>query len=174
MRYFEALGLPVRLLIDLEDLETRFYSRSRELHPDRFARATADVRQRALDASSVLNDAYRTLKNPVSRAEYLLTENGFDIAEQRSKDVPPELLEEVFELNMALEELKGGDESVRPQLAGSKAKFEAMLGEIEVLMAAESVRFDAGDDALPAIRGILNRRRYIENLLRDVNGHLSN
>ncbi len=52
-------------------------------------------------------DGYRTLKDPVKRAEYLLTQEGFPIGEQRSKDVPPELLEEVFELNMMLEELEG-------------------------------------------------------------------
>ena len=56
--------------------------------------------------SSALNDAYRTLKDPVRRAEYILSTEGFDIGEQRSKDVPPELLEEVFELNESLDELR--------------------------------------------------------------------
>ena len=77
---------------------------SRKWHPDRFARASAEERQQALDASAILNDGYRALKDPIKRAEYLLKEHGFDIGEQQSKDVPPELLEEVFELNMALEE----------------------------------------------------------------------
>ena len=64
-----------------------------------------DQRRISEDATATLNDGYRTLKEPVSRAEYLLKEHGFDIGEQKSGNVPPELLEEVFELNMALEEV---------------------------------------------------------------------
>ena len=79
--------------------------------------------------SSALNDAYRTLKDPIKRAQYLLGLEGFDIGEQRSKDVPPELLEEVFELNMALEEMRGGDDSARPQLEEAEKNFTGMLAE---------------------------------------------
>ncbi len=65
----------------------------------------------------------------MKRAEYLLTEEGFPIGEQRSRDVPPELLEEVFELNMMLEELRSGDESARPQLEiGERQLFESARG----------------------------------------------
>ena len=53
-------------------------------------------------------------------------ENGFDIGEQKSANVPAELLEEVFELNMALEELRSGDEEARPQLESAQRKFAAM------------------------------------------------
>ena len=77
----------------------------------------------ALEATSILNDGYRTLKDPVKRAEYLLKEEGFPIGEQRSKDVPPELLEEVFELNMMLEELKGGDDDARGQLESARGEL---------------------------------------------------
>ena len=69
-------------------------------------------------------------EDPVERAEYLLTLEGFDIGEQRSKDVPPELLEEVFELNMALEEMRGGDDSARPQLEQAEKNFASMLAAI--------------------------------------------
>ncbi len=85
-------------------------------------------RQRALDMSSALNDAYRTLRDPIKRAQYLLSLEGFDIGEQRSKDVPPELLEEVFELNMALEEMRGGDDSARPQLEQAREEFHGHAG----------------------------------------------
>ena len=64
--------------------------------------------QHALDATARLNDAYRTLRDPMGRAMYLLKLEGFDVGEQGGKDVPPELLEEVFELNMALEEIRDG------------------------------------------------------------------
>ena len=111
MTYYEALGLAPRLSLDLDDLKKRFYDRSRQWHPDRFSRAGAEEQQRALDMTAVLNDGFRTLRDPITRAEYFLKERGRDL----SNDAPPELLEEVFELNMALEELRGGDDSARPQ-----------------------------------------------------------
>src|SRR5581483_3182128 len=116
MNFFEFFALERKLRIDLDDLQKRFYELSRKWHPDRFSRKPAEEQAQALEATAILNDGYRTLRDPVKRAEYLLKEEGFPIGEQRSKDVPPELLEEVFELNMALEELKSGEESARPQL----------------------------------------------------------
>jgi molecular chaperone HscB len=102
--FFQFFGLEQKLGVDLEALQKRFYELSRQWHPDRFGRKSPAEQAEALEATAILNDGYRTLKDPVKRAEYLLKEEGFPIGEQRSKDVPPELLEEVFELNMALEE----------------------------------------------------------------------
>lgn len=176
MDYYSVLGLQPTLQLDSQELQKLFHSRSRELHPDRFARAPKDVQQRALEESSLLNDAYRTLREPIARAEYFLQQSGFDAAQQRSKDVPPELLEEVFELNMALEELRSGDESARPQLAAAKANFEQLQSKIDLDLAQLFAAHDAAPakENLQPIRAILNRRRYIENLLRDVNEYLSN
>ncbi len=114
--YYELVRIPRSLNLSLEALQQRYYELSRQLHPDRFMQKPEAERQRALDMSSALNDAYRTLKDPIKRAQYLLSLEGFEIGEQRSKDVPPELLEEVFELNMAIEEMRGGDDSARSQL----------------------------------------------------------
>lgn len=174
--YFTLFGLDRKLLIDSADLQKRFYELSRQWHPDRFSRKPAAEQMEALETTSMLNDGYRTLKDPVRRAEYVLTVAGFPVGEQRGKDVPPELLEEVFELNMVLEEIKTGDESARPQLeragghflelrAGTDLELEAQFAAHDAAGTAES---DAGRRALQAIRGILNRRRYIENLIRDV------
>ena len=102
---FEAFGLEPALSLDADDLKKRFYERSRQWHPDRFSRASAAEQEKALEMTAVLNDAFRTLRDPVARAEYFLKENGIEL----SKEAPPELLEEVFELNMALEELRDGD-----------------------------------------------------------------
>jgi len=123
-----------------------------------------------------LNDAFRTLRNPVTRAEYFLSERGI----QLSKDVPPELLEEVFELNMMLEDMRDGDESARPQLDSARERFAAMQAEIDAGLAVLFASHDSegGDGTLAQNLGSLNRRRYISNLLRDVdkelNVHLSN
>jgi molecular chaperone HscB len=166
MRYYEALGLEPRLALDLDDLQKRFYERSRQWHPDRFSRASEPERQLALDTTALVNDAFRTLRNPVTRAEYFLSERGI----QLSKDVPPELLEEVFELNMALEEIRGGDESARPQLVSARERFAGMQAKIDSGLSVLFSQHDAegGQTALDEIAANLNRRRYISNLLRDV------
>jgi len=176
MQYYDALGLQPKLALDLEDLKKRFYDRSRQWHPDRFSRAGAEERQRALDMTATLNDAFRTLRAAVSRAEYFLEESGIP----PSKDAPPELLEEAFEFNMALEELRGGDESARAGLAEAEARFRGMLDAIDASLEQMFARYDAVRDraVLDEIRGALNRRRYISNLVRDagkeLNVHLAN
>jgi molecular chaperone HscB len=173
--YFSIFGLAERLSVDTADLQRRFYSLSRQFHPDRYTRATERERAHSLEATAILNDAYRTLRDPVQRAEYVLKRAGFDIGEQRTKDVPPELLEEVFELNMALEEIRGGDESVRPQLEAARTRFHGLLDAIDEELLDQFERYDAQPEraALGAIRAILNRRRYIVNLVRSVDKELS-
>jgi molecular chaperone HscB len=173
--YYEFFGIEERLALDTADLQKRFYDLSRKLHPDRYGRKSAQERQYSEDATSILNDGYRTLRDPVKRAEYFLKLHGFDIGEQRSKDVPPELLEEVFDLNMALEELRGGDDSARPQLEAARERFTGMLGDIDRQLENEFERYDESrDDAVLAnVRGILNRRRYVQNLVNEVEKELA-
>jgi molecular chaperone HscB len=173
--YFDFFGFDRKLVVDESALQKRFYELSKKWHPDRFSRASAEEQNRALEATSILNDGYRTLKDPVKRAEYLLTEEGFPIGEQRSKDVPPELLEEVFELNMLLEELRTGDDSQKPQLEQAGEHFKGMRHELDLELERLFRTYDAAPpesesarQALQEIRGVLNRRRYIENLIRDV------
>ena len=169
--YFQYLGLPHKLHIDLAVLEKNFYRLSRRLHPDVYFRRSEQERQLSVDATALLNDAYRTLKDPVARAEYLLDLHGMKKSEQKSSNVPPELLEEVFELNMALEEIRTGDDSVRPRLIEAKTKFENMLDDVDRSLEAGFEEWDrtGSPRALEKIYDILNRRSYIRNLLRDVN-----
>ena len=74
--YFAFLGVPRKLQLDPADLERRFRELSRQFHPDYFYNATAGERRASLERSSYLNDAYRALKNPVTRLEYLLRVEG--------------------------------------------------------------------------------------------------
>jgi molecular chaperone HscB len=176
--YYEFFDLPRRLAVNPEDLKSRFYTLSRLLHPDRYTRRSEQERRFSLEASSILNDAYRVLKDPIQRAEYMLRQEGFPIGDQRNKDVPPELLEEVFELNMALDELRGGDLDVLPQLDAMRRRFLDMLAEIDRSLEALFARHDAAPpeerkEALAAIRSMLNRRRYISNLAQEVDKQLT-
>ncbi len=161
MDYFEFLDLPRNLAIDGKDLEKRFYALSRQLHPDLHSRKSQAEREQAEEATAVLNDAYRTLRDPIARAEYLLKLEGFDIGEQGTKDVPPEMLEEMFELNMALEETD------LPQLESARQRFEAMRGEIDAELQQKFADWDATGkrETLVAVRGLLNHRKYVTNLI---------
>jgi molecular chaperone HscB len=163
--YFEFFDLPRNLTIDPADLEKRFHALSRKWHPDLFARKSPQEREESLEASAILNAAYRALRDPIARAQYLLKQEGFDIAEQGSRDVPPELLEEVFELNMALEEAD------LPQLDVARRKFEGMRRELDDDLQTKFKAWDQTQDrgSLAEIRGLLNRRKYITNLIAQTN-----
>jgi molecular chaperone HscB len=173
--YYELLGLARSLNLSVDDLRLRYYQLSRELHPDRFMNRPVAEQQRALDMSSALNDARRTLEDPIKRANYLLKLEGFHIGEQKSKDVPPELLEEVFELNTALEEMRGGDDSARPQLQHAEANFRKMMNEVDTELESLFAKYDHAQarETLANIRAVLNRRKYIQNLLDEVHSELT-
>jgi len=195
--YFTLFSLPQHLHLDLVALEKTFYAQSRKLHPDRFAAKPAAEQAAALTASSQLNDAYRTLRDPILRTEYLLSLNGIQLEEQsraatdlakstntaKKQVAPPDLLEEAFELNMALEELKmgGTDPDAIRELESARTKFTALLAEthqqLETLWTQWDSAVDNNNDpakaaAVQALVALLNRRNYIRNLVRDVNAAL--
>jgi molecular chaperone HscB len=189
--YFAFFGLPQKLTLDLADLEQRFHSLSWKLHPDNFVRASEDERQLSLDRSSQLNDAYRTLRDPIARVEYLLGLAGLRKEGQKKQQAPPELLEEVFELNESLDELRdargsGGSEmqmaGLRTKLEAAQHKFESSLTDVDQELARVSAEWDraldsgAGDTAkkkiMERMNEVLNRRSYIRNLVNGVRQEL--
>jgi molecular chaperone HscB len=190
--YFAFFGLPRKLTLDLADLELRFHSLSWKLHPDNFMRASEDERQLSLDRSSQLNDAYRTLRDPVARVEYLLGLAGMRREGQKKQQAPPELLEEVFELNESLDELRDARASregaaamagLRGKLDLAQHKFESSLAEVDQELARVSAEWDraldsGADDAakknlMERMNEILNRRSYIRNLVNGVRQELA-
>ena len=173
--YFRFLGLEPKLSIDPMSLQKRFYDLSRLLHPDRYTLKPGTEQQYSLEATAILNDAYRVLRDPVARAEYVLKQNGFEGTEPRSKNVAPEMLEEVFEMNMALEELRSGDQSARPQLEMARDKFVAIRGEMDTDMDRLFDEYDSSKSkpVLDEIRTLLDRRKYVQNLVVQVEKELA-
>ena len=111
MDYFEVFGLPRRLGLDAAELQRRFYELSRRTHPDFHQTATAEEQARMLETSARLNAAYRALRDPIARVEYLVRlEEGRDTKEGAGEKppAPPALLAEMFEIQEALEEAKAG------------------------------------------------------------------
>jgi molecular chaperone HscB len=199
--YFIQFSLPLHLRIDLPALEKSFYALSRKLHPDRFVSKSPAEQAAALAESSRLNDAYRTLKDPIARTEYLLKLEGVEMEEQsksateaarasgtaKKQIVPADLLEEAFELNMQLEEMRAAkkmgedDPQLRTDLLAAKNSFDAKMAatqaELEALWARWDAALDASDApaklaARDAMVALLNRRSYLRNLVRDVNDAL--
>src|SRR5712671_5387413 len=174
MTHFEFFGLRKKLNIDEQKLQRDFYALSRKLHPDVYARASGNEQDWSLQKTSQLNDAYRTLKDPIARTQYLLTLEGVQLEEQskaatdqarqsgveKKQVVPPELLEEVFELNMQLQELRAakqmGEEEpeLRRDLMTAKDAFDAKMvetqAELEGLWSAWDAGVDAEDEAAKA------------------------
>jgi molecular chaperone HscB len=190
--YFAFFGLPQKLTLDLATLEQRFHSLSWKLHPDHFVRASEGERQLSLDLSSQLNDAYRTLRDPVARVEYLLSLSGMRKEGQKKQQAPPELLEEVFELNESLDELRearasGGNAAqmpgLRAKLESAQHKFELSLAEVDQELARVSAEWDAALDSaadeaaknklMERMNEVLNRRSYIRNLVNGVRQELA-
>ncbi len=173
--YYRFFGLDRRLTIDTADLQNRYYSLSRLVHPDRYPNGTPNEKRFALDATAILNDAYRTLRDPVARAEYVLKEEGIEATPRKSTRVPPELIEEVFEVNMSLEQWREGDHSVRPELETALSRFRSLRedadSELVVLFAGYDRDHDR--DALIRVRHVLDRRSYISNLIDEMEERLS-
>jgi molecular chaperone HscB len=189
--YFAFFGMPRKLQLDSEALERRFHQLSWKLHPDNFVRAVEFERNLSLERSSELNDAYRTLREPVARVEYLLGLAGLRKEGAAKQQAPPELLEEVFELNESLDELRqasaagaGADlASLRDKLAAAQKNFQQKLDELDADLAVVFGAWDAALDAgapeaarrelLARMNEILNRRSYIRNLVATVQSALA-
>ncbi len=183
--YFTFFGLHRRLSVDLRDLEQRFRALSRRFHPDYFYKATPAERLASLERSSYLNDAFRTLRDPVERLEYLLKLEGFAPKEERgsSGQVPAGMLEEVFELNEEIEAIGdmrsagAAQDEIAARLEGARGPIEANLliheTRLRELMDVHDEQFDADDVAarhatLQALRTLLVERTYLTNLLAAV------
>lgn len=182
--YFSFLGLPRKLNLDAALVEQQFRALSRQFHPDYFYNATPGERRASLERSSYLNDAYRTLKQPASRAAYLLEVEGVlkRSDQQKAKDVPASLLEEVFALNEELdsvrEQREAGvpEEQWRARLSAAAAPIEAKEAEHEADLRSLFEQWDAlsPDDAagrtrvLAALRDRVLERNYIINLLATI------
>ncbi|MFZ1087171.1 MAG: Fe-S protein assembly co-chaperone HscB [Terracidiphilus sp.] len=180
--YFSVFGLEPKLNLDLPALEHEFHRLSRKLHPDRFARAEENEKEWSLADTALLNDAYRTLKDPLRRTEYLLKLLG--VVEAEPKDdkaarVPADLLEEVFELNMQIEEMRANrqtgaeDAALEAALTQAMMKTEALLAAVDDDLRVEWRKWDEGEKAgrsaaQKRMVALLDRRRYLSNLVRDV------
>src|SRR5438477_10128203 len=184
--YFALFEMPRNLWIEMGALEQKFLQLSWKLHPDNFVNASEQERELSLKRSSELNDAYRTLRDPVGRVEYLLGIEGARKEGEHKQQAPPELLEEVFELNESLDELREAKAArsdlaaLRSRLESAEKNFQGKLGEVDAQLQVAAREWDgalSGDAAtrkkiIAQLNGLLNLRSYIRNLVTNVQKEL--
>jgi molecular chaperone HscB len=183
MDHFEVFGLPRRLGIDAAELQRRFYELSRRSHPDFHQDAPPERRAEILATSAQLNAAYRALRDPIARIEYLVRlEEGRDTKEGATvkPKAPPELLEEMFEIQEALQEIKasertggGPDAAARRALAAQRDRLLTRYREEESrLRGPLSEAWDrAGAESagvIAAFKEALAGRAYLRTVIDDI------
>jgi len=166
--HFERLGLPRRFLLDAAEVERQYLARSRDVHPDFHQLGSSGEQNASLELTARLNEAYAALRDPFKRAEYLLTLEGGPSASEQ-KEMPAEFLEEVLELRMEIEELKGQPAESPARVAMARQlqqRRETMLKEI----GGDFAKLESGGprELLKSLRRRLNALKYVQNLLRDL------
>ncbi|PHM54956.1 co-chaperone HscB [Xenorhabdus hominickii] len=126
MDYFTLFGLPTCYAIDREQLATRYQELQRQFHPDRFANQPEREKTLALQQAATINDGYQTLKHPLKRAEYMLSQQGFDLSNEQHTMQDMAFLMQQLELR---EELDAIEHSAEPEteLAGFSSRLNKMI-----------------------------------------------
>ena len=190
MNYFEVFGLGRTLAIDAAELQRRFYELSRQHHPDFHQGASAEKQALTLATSARVNAAYRALRDPIARVEYLVrleegreTEPVDGRGMSRTQEgaavkpkAPPELLEEMFEIQEALQEGRSGglDDATRATLVAQRERLVARRAAEEARIIGElSATWDAATaadrpTALTALKEALATRAYLRTVIDDL------
>ncbi|MBI3607864.1 MAG: hypothetical protein HY207_07850 [Nitrospirae bacterium] len=180
--FFAVMGLPRRLDIDLQALEAIYHRLSRDVHPDFHHHKPADEREAWLKRSTSVNKAYRTLRDFHGRVAYLVELEGGGALKPQA---PPELLEDVIEVQDLLEECRRGEETERraladrlqhererllDQLARLESDLKRGAREWDASLGAETERSPSQRQILRALQDLLGQRVYLLNLIRDLEG----
>ena len=178
--YFEVFGLPRKLQVDLDALQRRFYELSRRHHPDFHQGADAGAQARALEVSALVNRAYRALRDPIARIQYLIAlEEGREVREETTAKpkAPSDLLAEMLEVQEALEEVKSGGltDETRGRLRAERQRLEDRRSAEEIALVAAAAEWDAlvdaGQDRGPLLGRFKQRlaaRAYLGTVIDDL------
>jgi len=185
--YFTCFGFPRRLTIDQQKLEAKFYELSRAFHPDFYQNKSETERAISLGNAATLNTAYRTLRDPIERAEYLLDLEAGSVKEIRNSP-PADLFEEILELQDTLEEFRASERAsdssrqLRAKLQQEQQALEQRKRDMEAQLQRLFVEWDALQDRgeatsaaraerdrlLKQMREILSNRTYVKNIVNDL------
>ena len=160
--HFELLGLPVGYSLDAERLERRYRELQTRVHPDRHAAGSEPERRVAMQWATRANEAYRTLRDPVARARYLLALKGFDTGEETNTAMPADFLMQQMEWREAVMEARQARDvkrlgELRGELAGERSE---MLRLLERAIDRDS-NYDAGCS-------LVRKLRFLEKLEEEI------
>lgn len=190
--YFTCLGFPRRLTLDPQKLEAKFYELSRTFHPDFYQTKSTAEQTISLSNAAVLNTAYRTLRDPIQRAEYLLALETGSVKDIRTSP-PADLFEEILALQDTLEEYRASDRdsdqdhrlraTLQTEQEALERRKEAMESQLRQLFADWDRLQDAGeatslarverDRILKQMRDLLSHRTYVNNIINDLASTIS-
>jgi molecular chaperone HscB len=185
--YFACLGLPRLLTIDPQAIESKFYELSRVFHPDFYQQKTQTEQAISLGNSALLNTAYRTLKDPIQRAEYLLKLEAGSAKDIRNSP-PADLFEEILSLQEDLEEFRSlppddsaASDGLRDKLKAERDSLERRQKEMESELNGLFGKWDTlqqrpdgnalkadKDTVLKQMRNVLSNRTYVTNIVNDL------
>jgi len=180
--YFGVLGLPRKLTLDLQQLESIYHEVGRRVHPDRFATQSEALREASLRSTALLTQSYRILRDPISRGRYWLELHGEKLAES-NKQVPAELAELVFEVQEELAQLRGANrgapEAVSGLVSGIRERRQALKESMDEAHGALAENFAKWDrhhanqaSLIQNLKAILSKIAYLGTLIRDVDREL--
>jgi molecular chaperone HscB len=175
---YQVLGYDSeRMTVDLQDLESRLFQLSKKFHPDRFAGGTAQEIQYSHDHSSAINNAYRILKSPISRAKYVV-ERELGSIEEKSASVPADMADLFFETHDYLDEIRDSngnapDRAIRA-VQEAEAGFREKVHQLEQDLQQKLSLYDAkpGQKVIEEMKEILSHRSYIQSFLRQIDNIL--
>lgn len=185
--YFTCLGFPRRLTLDPKKLEAKFYELSRAFHPDFYQAKSPKEQTISLSNAAVLNTAYRTLRDPIQRAEYLLALESGSVKDIRTSP-PADLFEEILELQDTLEQYRASDresdegqqlhKTLQTEQQTLDRRREEMESQLRQLFSEWDQLQDRGeatsqarterDRILKQMRELLSHRTYINNIVNDL------
>jgi len=185
--YFTCFGLPRRLTIDQNTLEAKFYELSRSFHPDFYQNKSETEQTISLGNAATLNAAYRTLRDPIQRTEYLLDLEAGSVKDIRTSP-PADLFEEILGLQETLEAYRAGDrdteqglrlrheliaerEALEQRQRGMEQHLQQLFTDWDALQdrgeASSQARAER-DRLLKLMREILSNRTYVKNIVTDL------
>ena len=164
--HFELLGLPPVFGLDAARLEQRYRELQSRVHPDRFAAGSEAERRVAMQWATRANEAYRTLRDPLARARYLLSLKGYDTGEESNTAMPPDFLMQQMEWREAVAEARAGRDlealaSLRAEIGGAREEMLELLGR-----SLDAANYDAGCS-------LVRKLRFLEKLDEEIDDALN-
>lgn len=164
MDYFTLFGLPARYQIDPQALSLRFQDLQRQYHPDKFANGTQAQQLAAVQQSATINQAWQTLRHPLTRAEYLLSLHGFDLACEQHTVRDTAFLMEQLTLREELDDIEQSKDDARLESFIKRVQKMFDTRHQQMVQALDTGAWDAAADTVRKLRFLDKLRSSAEQL----------